>query len=214
MKYRAVIFDFDDTLVESRLLKWAQHKHVAKKFYNLDLTDEDIRQHYGKPFDTLIAEVYRGVDKVENIHQALYSVHADFYKKEFADTKRVLGELLARSIKVGIVSATNKKYLLEDFERLAFPYKNFFAIQASDEVDFHKPDPRVFGPVLANLAGEGIHPAEAVYVGDSLDDFHAAHGAGMDFIGVTTGMCSQDQFREAGAKVVVSNIGEVLNHIE
>ena len=39
-KYKIVIFDLDDTLLESRVAKWAQHTYVAKKFYNIDLTEK------------------------------------------------------------------------------------------------------------------------------------------------------------------------------
>jgi phosphoglycolate phosphatase-like HAD superfamily hydrolase len=40
MKYRAVLFDLDDTLLKTSTIKWAHHKAVAKRFYNIDLTDE------------------------------------------------------------------------------------------------------------------------------------------------------------------------------
>jgi beta-phosphoglucomutase-like phosphatase (HAD superfamily) len=54
MKYKAVLFDFDDTLVESRRMKWDHHKFAAKYFYNLDLTDDDIKEHWGKPMAELL----------------------------------------------------------------------------------------------------------------------------------------------------------------
>ncbi len=81
MKYKAVIFDFDDTLVESRAVKWAQHKTVAKKFYNIELSDEDMRTHWGKPFTELVSVLYKNSDTFENTHETIRSTRDEFRKK-------------------------------------------------------------------------------------------------------------------------------------
>jgi len=213
MKYKAVIFDFDDTLVESRLLKWAQHKHVAKKFYNLDLTDEDIREHWGKPLDALIYELYRKSDTVEEMHKKLSSVTHGYMKKVYDGSPDVMKKLRENNIEIGVVSATNKNYLIEDLVRLEFPVDEMFIMQGSDEVSAHKPDPGVFVPALKKLKEKGITKEEIVYVGDSLDDIRAAHGAGINFIALTTGLYTEEDFRNAGAKVILSKIGELLDFI-
>ena len=211
--YQAVIFDFDDTLVESRVLKWAQHKYVAKKFYNLDLSDEEIRKHYGKPLNQLIADLYQNSDTTENIHKVIASVRNDYLKKVYVEAPGVLKKLLSNNIKVGIVSATNKNYLVDDLDRLDFPVNDFFIIQGSDEVSAHKPEPGVFFPALDILSKIGIKKDQIVYIGDSLDDLKAAHGAGIDFIGLTTGLYKEEEFKAHGAKVVLSRVGEVLDFI-
>src|SRR3989338_7671041 len=82
-RYKAVIFDFDDTLVESRAQKWAQHKHVAKKFYNIDLKEEIILKHWGKPLPTLVAELYQNSDTPEKINKSTFSTKKTFPKKPF-----------------------------------------------------------------------------------------------------------------------------------
>ncbi len=213
MKYKAVIFDFDDTLVESRLLKWAQHKHVGKKFYNLDFTDDQIRQLYGKPFNDLIKELYGEVDTLENLHEAIQSVRDDFLKKVYPGVLELMKHLLGNKTEVGIVSATNKRYLVEDLERIGFPHDKFFIIQAADEVLHHKPDPKVFSIALEKLEEKGIKKEEIVYIGDALQDLKAAQGAGIGFIAVTTGLYSKEEFEQAGAKVVLSDIRELPEFI-
>ncbi len=213
LKYKAVVFDFDDTLVESREKKWAHHKYVAKKFYNRDITDDDIRVHWGKPLAMLLTDLYQSGDTIENMHKALIDTKADFEKNPYEGSKLVIEQLLDFGIEVGVVSATFKVHLIDDFARLGFPYEKFAIIQGSDEVEFHKPDPKVFLKVFEKMSEKGIQKSEIVYVGDSIDDCKAALGAGINFIGLTTGLYSEEDFRNLGADTVVHNITNVLKVI-
>ena len=43
---------------------------------------------------------------------------------------------------------------------------------------------------------------QAVYVGDALNDFQAARGAGIEFFGVLRGNASKKQFEDIGAKCI------------
>jgi phosphoglycolate phosphatase-like HAD superfamily hydrolase len=120
---------------------------------------------------------------------------------------------LDKGIAVGIVSATYKQNLVDDFERLKFPYQQFFLIQGSDEIDFHKPDPAVFTEALKLLGEKEIEKKDIVYVGDSVDDCKAALAAGIDYIGLTTGLYSEAELKALGADKVATNIGDILNFI-
>lgn len=212
-KYKAVIFDFDDTLVESRHLKWEQHKVVAKKFYDIDLVDEDIRAHWGKPFNTLVSLLYKDSDSIENMIEAIISTKDDFLKKPYKESQNVTKNLLENGIEVGIISAANKNHLIDDLSRLGFPYENFFIIQGADEVSVHKPDPRVFLGALDLLKQKGIDYKEILYIGDSVDDLEAAHGAGIGFIAMTTGLYSYQDFETVGAKIILKDVGEILDFV-
>lgn len=209
MKYKAIIFDFDDTLVESRLQKWAQHKHVAKNFYDIDLIDEEIQAHWGKPMNELITILYKNSDSVENMNIALNLTTKDFLKELFEGSTEMITALVDQRVEVGIVSAANTNHIMEDLIRFNFPYDKFFAIQGSDKVSVHKPDPRVFDQLLQVLSDKGIQKNEVLYVGDSLDDFQAARGAGIDFVGVVTGLYSMEDFKNKGVEVVLSRITEL-----
>ncbi|GCE30103.1 hypothetical protein KDA_55870 [Dictyobacter alpinus] len=70
MKYKAVLFDLDDTLLKTATIKWAHHKAVAKQFYNIDLTDEVLAKHWGMPFEPMIAILYQRADTPENMLKA------------------------------------------------------------------------------------------------------------------------------------------------
>jgi len=177
-KYKAVIFDFDDTLVETCLIKLAQYQYVAKKVYNTELTEEAFLRHWGKPFRIMLAGLFENIDTFENIHAAVRAERTNFFKKVYKGSVDTVNNLLNKGVKVGILSATNTINLLEDLERLDFPIERLTIIQSSDETKVHKPDPKVFLPILRKLKKEGVKKEKTVYVGDSLDDLQAAKGAG------------------------------------
>ncbi len=212
-KYKAVIFDFDDTLVESRAIKWEHHKIVAKKFYNIDLSEETLREHWGKPFNTLMKELYQDADTLENMRKANISIRENFLKKVYPGSIGAVNKLLKNGLKLGLLSAANQEFLWQDLKRLGFPREDFSVIQSPEDTDVHKPDPKVFKPMFAKLENLGIKKEEMIYVGDSLMDLQAAHGAGIDFIAVTTGLYSKEDFEKHGAKVIVKNIKEVVKKI-
>ena len=210
-KYKAVIFDFDDTLVETRLIKFKHHKTVAKKFYNIDLTEEIFLEHYGKPLNTLIKELYQDSDTLENMVKANVSIREDFLKRVYSESVNVVTKLLNHGIKVGVLSATNKNFVVDDLNRLNFPVDRMSVVQGADETSVHKPDPDVFISMFDKLMKQGIKKEDTVYIGDSLSDLQAAHGAGIDFIAVTTGLYTYNDFKKHGAKLIIKNIKEVLD---
>lgn len=44
-RYKAVIFDIDDTLLMTREPKWQQHIYVAKHYYDTDVSESDLLRH-------------------------------------------------------------------------------------------------------------------------------------------------------------------------
>ncbi|MBY0376557.1 HAD family hydrolase [Patescibacteria group bacterium] len=212
-KYKAVIFDFDDTLVASREIKFAHHKHVAKNFYKIDLTDEDIRKHWGKPLHKLVGELYQNADTIDNMYSALISTRENFLKTEYPGASEAVVQLLDKGIEVGILTATSKNFLVEDLKRMSFPHERMLEIQGAEETEYHKPDPKVFIPILEKFTRHNIKHNEIVYVGDSVDDFHASLGAGIDFIAITTGLYDKEFFHNLGVKNIITNISEVIDKV-
>lgn len=211
-QYDAVLFDLDDTILKSGEIKWRHHKHVAKKFYGIDLTDEVLREHWGKPFNELIGYLYQNSDTVENMIAANRESESNFPKEIQIDTKVLLGRLVAVRVVLGIVTAINSDYAINDLAINNLDVNQFLFVQGADETPYHKPDPRVFDPALNKLEAAGIARDRIVYVGDAISDFKAARGAKLDFIGVTTGFVSLDEFQTAGA-IACASLTEVADII-
>jgi phosphoglycolate phosphatase len=200
---KAIIFDHDDTLVGTIEAKWAQHKHIALKYYNKQLLDKELIEHWGKPLRELLG-IWYNTDDLDLAYERVLKHHADFPKRLFDETLGVVENLRQQGKFVGIVTGTARLSLEFDIKTLGIPPGLFDYIQTEDDSDFHKPDPRVFDPAKAWLASHGIKPNQVIYIGDSLHDMNAANGAGFGFIGVTTGLITKEKFTRADAKSIDS----------
>jgi phosphoglycolate phosphatase len=200
--YRAIVFDFDDTLVVTKEVKWAHHREVAKRYYGIKLSDSDLRAHWGKPFDVLISALYRDSDCINNMRAANRSLEHKYLKRTRPHAIAVVRSLLDLGLQVGIVSSDKSEHLAHDLRRLSFPIDRMFHVQGAEDSIHHKPEPAVFDPLKRRLQDYRILPDETVYVGDALIDFHAAQEAGLGFLGVTTGLVSQSEFEEHGARTL------------
>jgi phosphoglycolate phosphatase len=208
-RYRAVVFDFDDTLVVTREIKWAHHQEVAKSYYGINLTEGELRAHWGKPFDVLISTLYKESDCISNMRAANRSLEHKYLKREQPSSKNVVQSLIDEGVEVGIVSSDASRHLMQDLNRLGFPVNQMFHIQGADDTEYHKPHPSVFNPLKAKLEAYGIKASETLYVGDALIDFDAAREAGLGFLGVTTGLVSKHQFEAHGAHALL-NLHELM----
>lgn len=68
--------------------------------------------------------------------------------------------------------------------------------------------------LLEKFSDQDIAPNEVTYVGDALIDYKSAEGAGFDFIGITTGMSSCEQFEEAGVLVIIDDIKHLPDQLK
>jgi HAD superfamily hydrolase (TIGR01549 family) len=194
---KIVLFDNDDTLVGTMEAKWAQHKFIANKHYHKSLSDEEIMQHWGKPLSVMAGLLY-GTKNDDEAMAHIMESHADFPKKMWDDTLSTLQALKQSGKKIGVVTATRRFSFDTDIEQIGVKHDFFDYIQTEEDTKFHKPDPKVFDPVLIWIDSLGIKPKEVVYVGDGLHDMKAAIGAGFEFIGKTTGLVTQAEFEQSG----------------
>lgn len=206
-----VLFDHDDTLVGTIDAKWAHHKYTAQTYYDKDLTDDELRLHWGKPLHELVCLLYGTTDTEKALtHNAAH--HENYPKKLFVDSVPTLQRLKAAGKRVGIITATSRFSFEHDLVLHKVPRKLLDYTQTADDTEFHKPNPLVFSPVHQWLKTIQVKPKEVMYIGDGLHDMKAALGAGFNFLGVETGLVTAQQFREAGAKSVKS-IAHVLPQV-
>ena len=206
--YNAVVFDMDDTLIKTFEIKLRQHKHFARECYGFDLAEDEFRKYWGQPFHIFLEGLYGHVDDVERAHSEYIKLSHLFPVELQEDTLSVLDGLHGAGKKLGIVTATAREVALRDLTPVGFPFGRLHKLQTSDDTLVHKPDPGVFAPMLEALKGAGVREG-ILYVGDALTDYYAARDAGLDFVGVTTGLVTAEQFRAAGVRQVVDRLGGV-----
>lgn len=209
--YQAIIFDMDDTLVQTRRAKFAAHIHAAKHFYNLDITEDDVQAHWGKPFHDTVRGIYQDIRDQDTLVANYLSITGQFPISAYDGASTLLADLSAH-VPLGLLTAANHQLVPLALGEAQIPLSHFSYIQTSDDTDFHKPDPRVFLPTIAHFANLGVSATDLLYVGDSLDDGRAATGAGLNFIGIADHTTPQQLFVEAGF-TSVNNFSALLDLI-
>lgn len=173
-----LLFDYDDTLVQTKAAKFNAIKHLGKEFYDHELSSEDILEQWGKPFETVFTELFGRFDSTEKIVTNYYSITNNFPMEAYPETLGAINTLI-KNYQVGILTASNRQVVLPDLIRLRFPTDSFILIQTSDDTEFHKPDPRVFDYFLEKTNSK---KEEIIYIGDSESDYLATKAAGIDFV--------------------------------
>lgn len=201
----AIIFDFDDTLVQTKKNKRQAFIATADRFYNFELTHEEMSRYWGVPFHIVMQRVFgdRGFDVAEATRNYI-SLEDEFPVVLFPETIPVL-EKLSSKFSLGILTATTRNVVSMQMERLKLtPF--FKTVQTADDTDVHKPDPKVFVPVQKKYGDENL-----LYVGDSHNDQVAALGAQMNFIGIHRG--SEQAPFDQGV-TIIQNLEELFEHID
>lgn len=134
----------------------------------------------------------------------------NFPKEIFPESKQLLATLRAAGKVVALVTSTNTRSLASDFVHNAIEEGTFDHVFTIDDCEYHKPDKRVFDPLLSH----GYDPTDVVYVGDAPTDFFAARDAGFDFIGVGTGLLSTEDFKrlegwQASGAIAVDSVANI-----
>ena len=201
---KAVLFDYDDTLVQTRQCKYSALRALGSRHYSLDLTDADIDRHWGIAYTELFRALFGGVEPDLALAISRYeALDGEFSMSPYPDTVRTLTALADRAL-IGVVTAAGRSIVERQMRQLEFPLARLAILQTAEDTLHHKPDPRVFAPAMEALAQLGVEKSQTAYVGDSLKDFQAARDAGMRFVGVLHGTTSLEEFAAAGAETVES----------
>ncbi|HSX05614.1 MAG TPA: HAD hydrolase-like protein [Candidatus Saccharimonadales bacterium] len=206
---RAILLDADDTAIDTIGTQWPKHIHIAWKHYGKVLTPEEIRRYYGKPLGEYVCALYGTTNEEQAVAYSM-QYRGQFPKKLFPFTIPALRCLREAGLLLGVVTTSTRAGFDDDCRTLGLPAGLLDYTQTADESPYLKPDPRVFDPAKDWLEQRGIQPAEACYVGDSLDDGRAALGARLGrFVGVETGLVDAAQFRSAGM-LSVPHLGHLV----
>ena len=196
-----VLLDHDDTQVGTIEAKRAAHRLCARMHYRRRISDAMFREHWGKPLPVLCGLLYGDQNPEQALARYLAMQH-EFPKHLFPYTVPVLHELRTEGLLVGVVTATIRQSLEEDWTNLGIDPASFDYSQAVEDSTVHKPFPGVYDPLRIWLREHGILQEQVLCVGDGLLDRAAAVDARFHFLGVCTGIVTIEQFEAAGAAAV------------
>lgn len=196
LRYRAVLFDLDGTLVDS-YAALAEAVNFARREHGLvDLSTARIRDFVGEGLERLLSRAFDMATVPSSVRTAFESRYDEICCGEsrvLADVETTLDELARAGVAMGV--CTNKptgfsKKIL-DFLGLS---RHFRAIVGPDLAGARKPDA---AHVLHTLEAMLSSVDDALFVGDMPIDVQAARNSGMDVAVIASGSCTEDELRAA-----------------
>lgn len=214
MKYKAVIFDLDGTLLDTIYDLYSSANYALTINNMPERSLDEVRRFVGNGVRLLIERAVPGgadnplFDKVFQDFKKHYGVHCKDTTKPYDGIIDILNILKKSNIKTAIVS--NKidsavKALNEEYFGGLIPV----AIGEKENIR-KKPAPDTVMEALRLL---GCGADEAVYVGDSEVDVETARNCNMDSVSVTWGFRDVQTLIEAGAVRFARDAGELLSEI-
>ena len=196
LRYRAVLFDLDGTLVDS-YAALAEAVNYARREHGLhELSAARIKDFVGEGLEKLLQRAFEMTDVPRTMHAAFESRYDEICCREsrvLAEVEATLAELHALGVAMAVCTnkPTNFSRKILEFLELA-PY--FKAIVGPDIAGARKPEAQ---HVLRTVEEMHCDATPALFVGDMPIDVHAARNSGIDVAVVATGSSSHEQLAAA-----------------
>lgn len=187
---KAVLFDFDGTLIDTNELIFQSYNYAFKRVYGRAVKNEEFIRLYGRPLRKSLIEDY-GDDgyKLIDEYREFNEKNHDLLVKSFEGTTEGLVLLKENGIKLGVVTSKRLWMVLKGIDFLG--YKDMFeTLVTLDDTVKHKPEP---DPVLKGCEMLNELPENTVYVGDSVFDLMSGKAAGTKTCAVKYSLTSEEE---------------------
>jgi len=217
---KAIIFDSDGTLLDTRQLIFEGFKTILKN-HQLDhlANDQYIRQRLGKPtaetFEQIIASHSTGLDSkvlARELDDAQNNIL--HYIRSYPHTLELLEEWKEKGVKLCLFTSGYGYMIDRNFAAAGIPHVRelFDAIITADDGMAHKPEPDAIQELLRKI---GVDAKDAVVVGDHAYDIIAGKRARIGLkIGILHGIGTQHELLGAGADFLCDNLKSLDNLIK
>ncbi|VAW47107.1 Similar to phosphoglycolate phosphatase, clustered with ribosomal large subunit pseudouridine synthase C [hydrothermal vent metagenome] len=187
-KYKAVIFDWDGTLMnsENRIVNSIQHAAKACRFPVL--SHDESKQIIGLSLENAILGLYPEAEQHQVI--AMAEAYTQFFLEEsdvpmeaFDGAEALLFNLSQSKIKLAIATGKSRKGLNQVLKESGFGV--YFDMTRTPVESASKPDPLMLEQILTEFK---LSADEAVMIGDTTFDMEMAQNIGMDRVALSHGV--------------------------
>ncbi|MHC5250920.1 HAD family hydrolase [Listeria kieliensis] len=195
---KAIIFDFDGTMIDTENLWHDATMNYVKETYGIEVPAEVYEQIIGtteEPLHHYLTEATNGQFDVEafTTHISNELLEGIAHLNLRPGFKRVFDYAVSDGFKIGLATSSDREWvepILKKFD--LFPH--FSSIQTADDVMRIKPDPALYLQAAAELGSKHVYAVE-----DSLNGVIAAQEAGLKVLAVPNAATANIKFPEGVA---------------
>ena len=209
MTFRAAIFDWDGTVVDSV-------EHIADCLHHASVTvgfeprsRADYRNIIGLGLVEALRRLYPQIDAeqmsaMREAYSARFMTTSAANQRVFPGMTDILQHLHADQRHCAVATGKSRRGL--NLALQASQLESWFHITRCADETRSKPDPRMLVEILEHLS---LEPADAVMIGDTTYDMAMAEAIGMPAIGVTWGVHDEPALAAHKPIAIVSDVSEL-----
>ena len=207
------ILDIDGTLVDSNYLHAVSWQR-ALRGHGYEVPAWVVHRRIGMGGDKLVTAVagdqaeHRHGDAIRELEGRLFSEVID-QVRPLPGAQALVAGLAAHGLEVVLASSARREEV-EHYLGLLDVADAVSAWTSSADVEQTKPEPDLVQVALQRMGD----PRDAVMIGDSVWDGHAAAGAGVPFLAVRSGGISEQELSGAGAQAVLRDAAELCERLD
>jgi phosphoglycolate phosphatase len=178
-KKRAVIFDCDGVMFDSRRANINFYNHLLARFGLPPMTEDQVPFVHMHTADESVRHIFKGTPHCGRAQE--YRLRMDYtpFIKDMVMEPGLMELLRLLKPLMGLAVATNRSNTIGRVLEWNGLDTYFDMVVSSLDVKYPKPHPESLFKILDFF---GIGPEEALYVGDSLVDYETSKAAGVPFI--------------------------------
>ncbi|HPF19430.1 MAG: HAD-IA family hydrolase [Eubacteriales bacterium] len=193
-KYKAVLFDFDGTIMNTNDIIIQSWQHTFRTVEGAERPISAITPTFGEPLNLTMAKLFPGRDTEEMVN-TYREYQRKVYKEKihmFPGIPELIAELKHKGYLMGIVTSRLWESTTQGLYKFDIAHL-FDAVVSAEDTTVHKPDPT---PCRICLEKLGLNPHEALFVGDSKFDVLCARNAGVQSVLVGWSICVTEEQKE------------------
>ncbi len=217
MRYDAVIFDLDGTLLDTiNYISECTNTVLARN----SLPEHRVEQYKSFVGDGMTKLIERAVperERTKNKIELFEREMKDIYHsrgpekiKPFPGIVDMLETLSSKGIALAVLSNKLHRFTVEHIERI-IPQIPFQEVRGAMESIPLKPSPEGAFAIAEKM---GLDRARILFVGDMVADILTAANAGMASVGVLWGFSDRETLVKAGATFTIKSPGELIRLID
>ena len=179
--FDGIIFDIDGTLTATNELIFATFRHVAHKYLNRTVSDEEIIALFGPTEDVILKEL------MKDDYDAARKDYLDYYEEQhhsmadmYPGIKEILHFIKSKNVLLSIYTGKGRGSSEITLKKIGV-YDLFDMVVTGDDIEGHKTSPE---GVTVFLEKFGLNPDRVLMVGDAPADVFAAHNSGIKIASV------------------------------